>query len=452
MRNAMPTTSVMAVWVVMLGMTCVSGQDWPQWRGPNRDAKAADFNAPKTWPKELTQKWKVPVGGGDATPALVGDKLYVFTREGGDEVIRCLDAATGKEVWQDKYEAQPATGPAGGMHAGPRSSPAVADGKVVTLGVRGTVSCLDAASGKKLWRKEDFKGYWPMFFTASSPIVVDGLCIVQLGGKENGRGKDNGGVVAYDLAGGDEKWKWTGGGPGYASPVLMKVDGTNLIVAETDHEIVALTATDGKPVWKASFTAQGMGAYNASTPVVDGQILIYGGGSGRGEKAVKIEKEGDGFVAKELWSNKENSPQFNSPVVKNGLLVGLTQSNQFYAIDTQNGQTAWTAAGGQPGGGRQAPPVERGGKGAPGGGKGGRGMRGGRGGGGGGYGSIVDAGSVLLALTPGSELMVFEPSDKGFKQVAKYKVASTPTYAYPVVSGNRVFIKDQDSVTLWTID
>ena len=189
MKNAMPTTGLMVVCAVLLGANCIRAQDWPQWRGPNRDAKAAEFNAPKTWPKELTQRWKVTVGGGDATPALVGDKLYVFTREGGDEVIRCLDAATGKELWQDKYEAQPATAPAGGPHAGPRSSPTVADGKVVTLGVRGTVSCLDAASGKKLWRKDDFQGFWPMFFTSSSPIVVDGLCIVQVGGKENGRGR-----------------------------------------------------------------------------------------------------------------------------------------------------------------------------------------------------------------------------------------------------------------------
>src|SRR5580700_10021118 len=80
-------------------------QDWPQWRGPNRDGKATGFEAPKTWPKELTQKWKVKVGDGVASPALVGDKLYVFSREGGDEVIRCLSVADGKEVWKEKYES-----------------------------------------------------------------------------------------------------------------------------------------------------------------------------------------------------------------------------------------------------------------------------------------------------------------------------------------------------------
>src|SRR5205823_7433666 len=183
-------------------------QDWPQWRGPNRDAKAPDFKAPKTWPKDLTQKWKVIVGDGVATPALLGDKLYVFSRQDGNEITRCLDAATGKEIWQEKYESLGATGPASSF-SGPRSSPAVANGKVVTLGVRGVLSCLDAATGKKLWRKDDFQS-WPRFHPSSSPLIVDALCIAQLGGP------DNGAIVAYDLATGDQKWKWTGESPGYA--------------------------------------------------------------------------------------------------------------------------------------------------------------------------------------------------------------------------------------------
>src|SRR5437588_1070192 len=137
--------------------------DWPQWRGPNRDAKVIGFTAPAAWPKALAQKWKVTVGEGVATPALVGDKLYVFSRQGADEITRCLDAATGKELWQDKYAAPAVTGP-GSRHPGTRSSPAVADGKVVTLGVGGAVSCLDAATGKVVWRKEDFKGVHPRFF------------------------------------------------------------------------------------------------------------------------------------------------------------------------------------------------------------------------------------------------------------------------------------------------
>jgi len=98
--------------LILIGVDRSSAQDWPQWRGPNRDAKATGFVAPKTWPKELTQKWKVTVGEGVATPALVGDKLYVIAREGGSEVVRCLEAGTGKEVWQDKYETPAVNRPA----------------------------------------------------------------------------------------------------------------------------------------------------------------------------------------------------------------------------------------------------------------------------------------------------------------------------------------------------
>jgi len=88
--------------VLMLSMTVLKGQaqDWPQWRGINRDGKVTGFKAPETWPQQLNQTWKVTVGLGDATPALLNNKLYVFTRQGENELLQCLDAATGKQVWQ----------------------------------------------------------------------------------------------------------------------------------------------------------------------------------------------------------------------------------------------------------------------------------------------------------------------------------------------------------------
>lgn len=439
MKKAAPSSSALAVIIIAVNLSLVpallQAADWPQWRGSNRDAKVTDFRAPKSWPKELTQKWKVTVGEGVATPALVGDQLFVFTRQEGNEVIRCLDATTGKEIWLEKYESMGASGPAQSF-SGPRSSPAVANGKVVTLGVRGMLSCLDAAAGKKLWRKDDFAGAYPRFHPSSSPMIVEGRCIVQVGGQGNG------GIVAYDLATGDPQWKWTDDGPAYSSPVLMTVGGAKLVVAMTDRKIVAINAADGKLAWETPFAVQGMGGYNAATPIVDGQTLIYTG-SGRGVKAVKIEKTGDGFTAKELWSNTEKSVQFNTPVLKDGLLYGLTQGNEFFCLNAQNGQTAWTAPLAPAGAGAQP------GTGAPGGGGG----RGGRGGGrGGGYGSIVDAGSVLLALTPASELIAFQPGDKAYNELARIKVAEAQTHAYPVLAGNHIFIKDREALTLWSLE
>src|SRR5262245_43458121 len=105
MKTTKPRAWVIVGCVMLLSTGGVGGQDWPQWRGANRDNKLSGFKEPAAWPKALTEKWKVTVGQGLATPALVGDRLHVFARQGDQEVISCLDAGSGKSLWQDKYEA-----------------------------------------------------------------------------------------------------------------------------------------------------------------------------------------------------------------------------------------------------------------------------------------------------------------------------------------------------------
>ena len=473
MPNVRVTAAVLVVGcVAAAGAGVLRAGDWPQWRGPNRDGRVTDFTPPKAWPKQLKEQWKVAVGDGVATPALVGDKIYVFTRQDDNEVMRCLSAADGKELWLDKYPALAPQG-AAARYAGPRASPAVSGGKVVTLGVRNTLSCLDAGSGKVVWRKDEPRGAAPRFFASSSPLVADGLCVAQVGDESSG------GIVAYDLNSGEEKWKWTGDGPAYASPVLMTVGGEKLVVAETNRKVVAIGLADGKLAWETPFESRGMGGYNASTPVVEGQTLIISGG-GRGTRAFKVEKDGEKIAAKEVWNNPEKAVQFNTPVLKDGLLYGLSQSNELFCINAQDGKSAWATqvaapAGGPgmrgpsgPGGPRSGGPGGAGGpnrgpgaggpdgerrQGGPGGGGPG-GVRGGRGGGrgGGGFGSVVDAGTVLMALTPASELIVFQPGEKAYTEVAKIKVAEARTDAHPVLAGDKVLIKDQDSVMLLSIE
>ena len=399
--------------------------DWPQWRGPNRDAHA-DFKAPAAWPKELTKGWSVPVGDGVATPALAGDRLYAFTWQDGNELTRCLDAATGKEVWKDSYPAKPAAGPASGF-PGARSSPAVAGGKVVTLGVQGTLSCLDAATGKVAWRKDD-TGRVPGFFASSSPLIAGGVVVAQVGGDRGGA------VAAFDLATGNEKWRWAADGTTYASPALVTVDGVEAVAVETAGTVAVVGLAGGNLLWQAPFNTR----YNASSPVVVGTTLIYGG-SAQPVRAVKLAKEGDKLAATELWTNRDFSVIYDTPVVAGGRVYGISERTELFCLDAATGKTVWSAPlGTMP---KDGNPMPKGG--------GGGGRKGG--GGGGGYGSVVAAGPVLFALTPAGQLVVFEPGKDDFKEVARYKVADRGTYAYPVVAGNRVFVKDQDAVTLWTV-
>jgi outer membrane protein assembly factor BamB len=408
MKNTNQSIGKMAAALILLSACCVFAQDWSQWRGPNRDGKITEFAAPQSWPNELVQKWKTTVGFGDATPALVGNKLYVFVRQGEDEVTLCLNAGDGKEIWQNKYPAQAVTG-AAARHPGPRSSPTVADGKVVTLGVGGILSCLDADTGKEMWRKDEFPKIVPKFFASMSPIIVDGMCIAHLGGE------DNGAVIAFDLTTGDQKWKWSGDGPAYASPVLMTAEGQKQVVVQTEKNIVSLAVADGNLLWQVPSPPKRR-YYNSATPIVNGQTLIYTG-QGSGTRAVRIEKQADGFTAKELWSNDQLGTGFNTPVLKDGLLFGLSDGGNLFCMDAQTGQAAWT----------DAAESEK-------------------------FGAILDAGSCLLALPSNSELIVFKPDGKEYGEIARYKVSDTPIYAHPVIAGNRIFVKDQETIALWIIE
>jgi outer membrane protein assembly factor BamB len=410
MKKANLLKAILLSCVILIITNCVFAQDWPQWRGPNRDDKVTGFKAPKEWPKELKLTWKTTVGAGDSTPALVGNKLYVFTRQGDDEVTTCLEANNGKELWMDKYTAQAVTG-AASRHPGPRSSPAVADGKVVTLGVGGVLSCLNAADGKVMWRKDPFPKVVPRFFTSMSPIIVDGMAIGHLGGQGNGA------IIAYDLNTGDEKWRWAGEGPEYASPALLTVAGTKQLVTLAEKSVVAVNVVDGKLLWQLPFVPVRR-AYNAATPIIDGQTVIYTG-AGRGTRAIQVEKQGDGFVTKELWSNPDLAPQFNTPVLRDGFLYGLSNRGNLFCINAKTGQTAWV----------DETQRDRSG-----------------------FAAIVSAGPYMMALPSSSELIVFEPNSEKFTQIAAIKVSDTPIYAHPVIAGNRIFIKDQDTVAMFMID
>lgn len=383
--------------------------DWPQWRGPNRDGKVTGFKAPEVWPQQLTQKWKVAVGVGDSTPALVGDRLYTFGRRENDELIQCLEAGTGKTIWANRYPAgRVVTGPPA-RHPGTRSSPAVVGGRVFSLGVGGILSCLDASTGKVFWRKQstdDYQGIPYNADTSMSPIILDGLCVVHVGGKTNGA------IFAFDVASGAPKWKWDGDGPASSSPIVMTTShGTRQLVTLTAKYVVGLAMPDGRLLWRIPFEAvQG----NNTTPVIDGQTVIYTG-QGKGMFAVRIEPQGDTFAAAPIWTNSQQGARFTTPVLKEGLLFGY--HNRFFCADAKTGATLWTDTTGR---GNSA--------------------------------ALVDAGPVILATTVNSELVAFKPSDKEYTELLRTKVADTEIWAHPVVAGSRVYVRDRESVALWTIE
>ena len=386
------------------------GPDWPQWRGPNRDGTVATFTAPSSWPEQLTRRWTVDVGDGYATPVLVGDRLYVFTRQGESEVMRALDANTGDELWHSSYPAPFSFEPAADPHGpGPKATPTFADGRLYTLGLGGVVTAFDAETGDRIWQIPE-PAVAPLYGTAVSPLVDQDLVIVHVGGQ------DQGALTAYDATTGAVRWAWAEDGPSYTSPLVAELNATRQVITLSQEHVIGVSVSSGELLWRRPFSTQYV--QNAIDPIlVDGTVIVAG--FQEPTSAFRVVRDQDAWTTEPVWENRDISLYMTNGVVIDGMLFGLSQreSGQYFLLDVVTGETLWTSAG------RQAENA-----------------------------AIVRAGEILFVLEDNAELMLGRASRSGFEEVRRYTVADTATWAQPTISGNRVFVKDASSVTLWTFD
>ena len=386
----------------------VSAEDWPQWRGPQRDGVATGFIEPKAWPEKLQLKWQVDIGEGHSSPVVADGKIYTHTRQGDREVISCLRPQDGHVIWQEGYAAPYTVNSAAAAHGkGVKSTPTVADGRIYTFGISGRLSCFDAKTGKPQWHKEFGS---PDFGVAMSPVVEGHLVIAHVGGNEHGA------LTAFDTATGAEKWKWTGDGPAYASPIVVDLGGIRQVVTQSRSNIVGVSAATGELLWQIRYTTDY--AQNIVTPVLYHDILIFSG-VGNPTLGVKVSKHGSAWTTKTVWENKDLSMYMSSPVVSGDLLFGLSmrKRGEIVCLNPSTGATLWTSEG------RLAD-----------------------------SGALVVAGSVLLLLTTDDDLIVFKKSDKAYEPLRKYSVTgnpSSPTWAHPVIMGHGILIKNATTLALW---
>jgi outer membrane protein assembly factor BamB len=395
--------------VALFALAAHARADWPQWRGPNRDGVAT--GAPKEWPKELRRAWRVEVGEGHAGPVAVGDRAFVLARVGDDEVLRCLELATGKEVWAQKLKTDAQLDGAVGWHGKtPKSTPCVADGRVYALSINGVVSCHSASDGKLLWRKsfeKQFPKTWPLYGSATSPVVYDGLVAVWVGGH------DKGALVAWDAQTGDEKWALPADGPGYTSPVLVELAGTKQLVTQSQKLLLGVDPKTGKELWRQKFTT----GYdqNSVTPVVANGLLIYSGYE-RSLFAAKLTKSGAAFKLEEAWDVREHPFYMSSPVVAGKRVVGLSSAGggTLVAVNADDGTIAWKKAG-----------VSKE------------------------YAALVRAGDTVLVQTTDGKVIAFDPAAAEFKALAEHSVADAPLWAHPALAGGVLLVKDKTHLSAW---
>ena len=379
--------------------------DYPQWRGLHRDGGASGFVEPPAWPAALKRQWTVQVGEGYATPLIVGDRVFVFTRRNDDEMITSLDAETGSVLWQTTYAAPYDMFAATTVHGpGPRATPLFVDGKLFTLGISGIVSALDAANGRLLWRIPR-PAEQPFYGTASSPAADGDLVFVHTGNYDA--------LTAFDADTGAVAWS-TAGTFTYSSPLIVELAGVRQVVSVSEDHVAGLSAHDGVLLWTYPFASP---YTHAITPIEHaGRIIVSA--QNMGIRALQPHRHETGWVVETLWRNDDVSTAMTNPVVVADTLFGLSERRrgQFFALDSDTGATLWL---GPP---RQAENT-----------------------------AIVKTGRFLFLLNDDAELIVARASRTGFEPVVRYTVADSATWAQPAISGDRFFVKDVETLTLWTL-
>jgi outer membrane protein assembly factor BamB len=404
-----------AVFVLAGLSTTIDGQnrgaDWTQWRGQNRDGAVTGFSTPASWPENLVQKWKVDVGLGYASPIVVGNRLYMFSRQGGDEVMSALDADSGKVVWRTGYPVMFTMHTAAVKHGmGPKSTPTFSGGRLFSIGMTGVVTAFDANTGKQLWQKPGSEPL-PLYTSHSfSPLVDRGLVIFHVGGHNQGA------LTAYDVNTGAVKWSWNGDGPGYGSPILVDLAGTRQIVTITQGKIVGVDPANGTLLWERPFVSTN--STNAVTPVLYGQTLIVSGNGGP-TTAFTVAKQNNEWTTQTVWENADIPYRLSNSVLVHDALFGLTTKNsgQYFSVDAKTGKTVWTS---EPRAAAQA--------------------------------AILQAGDLVFSLQDDGNLVIFRSGTAAFEPIRRYHVADSETWTQPTISGSRIFVKDVSNLALWTLN
>lgn len=348
MRVLFPLVLVLLASVVLPGFTV--GDDWPQWLGPQRDGVWRESGIIDKFPSGGPPvKWRVPISGGYAGPAVAEGRVYVadYVRAEGDarpdpnlrseikgkERVLCLNAADGKEIWKHEYDCRYRISYA----TGPRCTPTVNAGKVYTLGAEGNLFCLDARSGEVLWSrdfKQEYKAETPMWGFTGHPLV-DGnklLCIV---------GGPGSLAVAFDKETGKEIWRsLTAKEQGYAPPTMIEAGGKRQLLIWHAEAISSLDPETGRPYW--SVPLKPMYGMSIMSPRKFGDYL-YAGGIGEVSVLLKLAKDKPG--TEEVWRGDKTTslyPVCSTPFIDDdGTMYGACQRGHFRGVELVTGKRLW---------------------------------------------------------------------------------------------------------------
>jgi outer membrane protein assembly factor BamB len=363
----------------------------------------------REWPKDgPKQLWKKALSGGFSSVVVADGKLFTQTKEKNQETVLCLDAATGKEIWQYRYDCDYAAHPSftgGGMpksRTGPRATPAVDNGRVYTLGATGILLCLDTKTGNKIWEQDLLKigdrkchthGY------CNCPLVVGDRVYVQPGGPA---GKS---LAALDKNDGHVIWTALDDPLGQATPVWAEVNGIPEVIFFTGKGAVGVAPQDGTLLWRYPWTTRF--DLNIATPIyADGKVLISSN-YGTGASVFRLKEHSE---PETLWKSTSMQNHFSSSVLYQGNLYGFSE-RRLRCVDFQTGKIRWDQVGL-------------------------------------GRGSLVVADGHLILLGDDGQLVLADVNPDKYSEVCRCQVfdKGTLTWIAPALSDGRLFVRSENQL------
>ena len=379
--------------------------DWPQFLGPSRNGSyqgeiAASF--PQLGPKVL---WKRKVGEGYGGPVVSGEMVVLFHRVGKEDVVECMKSSDGSSVWKLGYATRyfdPL-----GKGNGPRSTPAIADGYVVTFGAQGLLQCVDLKSGKLHWRVDtakDFGSDKGFFGRACSPLISKGKVLLNIGGTKSAAG-----VGAFDLKKGKLLWKATSDEAGYSSPTVATIGQQDYAFFYTRTGLVAVDPADGKVLFTHRWRSEQHASVNAATPIVIGNRIALTSSYQTGGTVLAV----SGKQFETLWSGDALSSQYVTPVYRGsgtgGQLFGFTGRHDFddtklTCVNFKTGKARWSKK-----------------------------MSGG---------PVVLAKDKLVVVTGDGELVIAKADADAYHELARARVLNGSVRAHPALVDGKLLARD----------
>ena len=310
------------LWSLVVGCWSFSAAaaDWPQFLGPTRNGISTETNLAASWPTEGPKTvWQTNIGQGFSGPVVAQGKLILFQRLDDQETIDCLDAKSGKQLWRFQYPTHYQDD--FGFDEGPRGTPAISEGKVYTMGAEGVVTCLDFSTGKKIWSvpaQEQFHAGKGFFGMACSPLVEGDVVILSIGGQPGA------GIVAFDKLTGKLRWKKTDDEAGYSSPIAATINGTREALVFARAGLVGLSPITGLVYFNFPWRSRQDASVNAAVPVVSSNQVFVTASYGTGAALLKL----DGNKVEKLWSSDDAlSSHYATSVLHDGFLYGIAWSH-----------------------------------------------------------------------------------------------------------------------------